>query len=115
MPANSGVAAYISWTLDATGRGWVDKAGVTKLGLRDGSDALDHFTSGLTGADKWNAMSLLYSDATGTANDPKLVVVHSASASGPSNLKSYNTNLKANIKSYNTNLIANIKSINTNV
>jgi hypothetical protein len=37
------------------------------------------------------------------------------SASGPANLKSYNTNLKANIKSINTNPIANIKSLNTNV
>jgi hypothetical protein len=36
-------------------------------------------------------------------------------ASGPANLKSYNTNLKANIKSINTNLIANIKSLNTNI
>lgn len=35
--------------------------------------------------------------------------------SGPANLKSLDTNLKANIKSYNTNLIANVKSINTNV
>lgn len=37
-----------------------------------------------------------------------------AAASGPTNLKSLDTNLKANIKSYNTNLIANVKSINTN-
>lgn len=37
-----------------------------------------------------------------------------AVVSGPSNLKSYNTNLKANIKSINTNLIGNIKSLNTN-
>jgi hypothetical protein len=36
-------------------------------------------------------------------------------ASGPANLKSLDTNLKANIKSYNTNVIANVKSINTNV
>lgn len=35
--------------------------------------------------------------------------------SGPANLKTYNTNLKANIKSINTNLIANIKSLNTNI
>lgn len=34
---------------------------------------------------------------------------------GPSNLKSYNTNLKANIKTINTNPIANVKSLNTNV
>ncbi len=33
---------------------------------------------------------------------------------GPANLKSYNTNLKANIKSVNTNPIANVKSLNTN-
>jgi len=36
------------------------------------------------------------------------------SVSGPTNLKSLDTNLKANIKSYNTNVLANIKSINTN-
>jgi hypothetical protein len=42
-------------------------------------------------------------------------IAPSASASGPANLKSLDTNLKANIKSWNTNLIANIKSINTNV
>ncbi len=36
-------------------------------------------------------------------------------ASGPANLKSYNTNVKANIKSIDTNLIANVKSLNTNV
>lgn len=35
-------------------------------------------------------------------------------SSGPANLKTYNTNLKANIKSINTNLIANVKSLNTN-
>ena len=37
-----------------------------------------------------------------------------ASASGPTNLKSLDTNVKANLKSYNTNIIANVKSINTN-
>lgn len=36
-------------------------------------------------------------------------------ASGPANLKSYNTNVLANIKSIDTNVIANIKSLNTNV
>ena len=35
--------------------------------------------------------------------------------SGPANLKSLDSNLKANIKSYNSNLIANIKSIDSNV
>lgn len=36
-------------------------------------------------------------------------------ASGPANLKSYNTNLTANVKTINTNAIANVKSLNTNV
>lgn len=43
------------------------------------------------------------------------IVVFPVAASGPANLKSYNTNLKANIKSIDTNLIANIKSLNTNL
>jgi len=34
--------------------------------------------------------------------------------SGPTNLKSLDTNVAANIKSYNTNALANIKSIDTN-
>lgn len=34
--------------------------------------------------------------------------------SGPANLKTYNTNVKANIKSIDTNLIANVKTLNTN-
>lgn len=48
-----------------------------------------------------------YWDEIGTS-DPDVA------ASGPANLKSYNTNLKANIKSINTNLIANVKTLNTN-
>lgn len=34
--------------------------------------------------------------------------------SGPANLKTYDTNVKANIKSMNTNLIANVKTFDTN-
>jgi len=44
-----------------------------------------------------------------------IYAVWQTAASGPSNLKSYNTNLKANIKTINTNPIANIKSLDTNV
>ena len=36
-------------------------------------------------------------------------------AASSSNIKSYNTNVKANIKSIDTNVIANVKSLNTNV
>jgi hypothetical protein len=43
------------------------------------------------------------------------VEIKAATASGPANLKSLDTNVKSNIKSINTNLIANCKSYNTNV
>lgn len=43
-----------------------------------------------------------------------MIVINPVAASGPTNLKSLDTNVKANIKSYNTNVIANVKSINTN-
>ena len=52
-------------------------------------------------------------------NQPRAYIIVSfappGAASGPANLKSYNTNVAANIKSINTNLIANVKSLNTNV
>jgi len=34
-------SAYNTWTLDSTGIGWIDKIGITKLGLREGHDALN--------------------------------------------------------------------------
>jgi hypothetical protein len=48
-----------------------------------------------------------------TTNNFAQVFTVELPASGPANLKSYNTNLKANIKSINTNLIANVKSLDT--
>lgn len=52
-----------------------------------------------------------------TSSLPKMLVASfpPSVASGPANLKSLNTNVKANIKSIDTNLIANVKSLNTNV
>ena len=44
-----------------------------------------------------------------------LIAIAPLTVSGPTNLKSFNTNVKANIKSYNTNVIANVKSVNTNI
>jgi hypothetical protein len=34
-------AAYNTWTLNATGLGWINKTGITKLGQREGHDALN--------------------------------------------------------------------------
>jgi hypothetical protein len=54
----------------------------------------------------------------GTLAEPtgqmSIYAVWEAAATGPANLKSYNTNLKANIKTINTNAIANVKTLNTN-
>ncbi len=57
------------------------------------------------------------SASTTSANDyssSTIIAIAPLASSGPTNLKSLDTNVKANIKSYNTNVIANIKSINTN-
>jgi len=52
--------------------------------------------------------------ATGQRFNAAQIAVAPAAPSGPTNLKSLDTNVKSNIKRYNTNPIANIKSINTN-
>lgn len=110
---------YMDFTLNATGRGWIARTGETKpatasatgktqLAVRFGRD-MDN--SAPTGA---NYMQTRMADTAGTTSDPKLVVTHAAAASGPANLKTYNTNAKANIKTINTNAIANCKTLNTN-
>lgn len=43
-----------------------------------------------------------------------LTIALRPAASGPANLKTYNTNAKANIKTINTNVIANVKTLDTN-
>jgi len=42
------------------------------------------------------------------------IAVFPVAASGPANLKTYNTNAKANIKTIDTNPIANVKTLDTN-
>jgi len=55
------------------------------------------------------------SGTTAIALSLSVLEIRELVASGPANLKSYNTNLSANIKSIDTNPIANIKSLNTNI
>lgn len=78
--AQSGLsdAAYNDWTLNATGLAAISLTGVTKFSEQYPEDAAD---SGPT----WQASKNQYwaahsADTTGTATDPKLVVVHSAAA-----------------------------------
>lgn len=50
-----------------------------------------------------------------STSDCALLTITYSTASGPANLKTYNTNAAANIKTINTNAIANVKSLNTNI
>lgn len=105
--ASWSTGAYKDFTLNGTGIALISKTGTTKLGLRTSGDVSN---TAPTGA---NTAGVYFADQTGTTNDPKLVVTHSASASGPANLKTRNTTAKASIKTINSTAIANVKTINT--
>lgn len=63
-------STYNTWTLDATGRGWISLTGVTKLGLREGHDCIN---SAVVGD---NICGFYSAEYTGTSADPKLVVTY---------------------------------------
>lgn len=67
--------AYMTHTLDATGLSWIDKAGITKLGWREGHDIVDSAYVGAVGTR--SRLQADSADVAGTATDPKLVLVHS--------------------------------------
>jgi len=73
---------YSNFTLNATGEGNVDASGITKFGLRHTADALDEepFDGGSDDYNGWNGIHT--ADASGTSNDPKLSIQHSAGAGG---------------------------------
>jgi hypothetical protein len=66
--------SYTNWTLNATGLGNISKTGVTKFGLREGHDINNSAIAQTNGLD--SVASLTFADTSGTASDPKLVVVH---------------------------------------
>jgi hypothetical protein len=68
-------AGYNNFTLNASGIAAINKAGVTKLGAREGSFDIPN------SAPSWSSgrfayLAVKYADTTGTSEDPKLVVVH---------------------------------------
>jgi hypothetical protein len=73
-----------------------------------------HDTGDSNGTVGTGSQSMAWTDSSGSVYGI-IFSLAPATAAGPANLKSYDTNLTANIKSINTNLIANIKSLNTNV
>ena len=90
-----------TFTLNATGLGWIDKAGFTKLGLRMGQD-IDNTTPTAR-----NYTWFYNADQTGTTQDPVLVVEHSGSGS-----PSVNGNIQ-NI-AYTYDKVGNITQITDN-
>lgn len=87
------------------------------------TDWVENFDAGATSSDFWKTVCSMVWGSSGATGDIDITASVSVGTKGavaialnpPSNIKSYNTNLKANIKSINTNLIANVKSLNTNV
>lgn len=75
------LSAYNDFILNATGLALIDKAGITKLGIRNENYDVDAV------APSWSNLLLTLllggtADRAGTDNDPKLVVVHTGVVSG---------------------------------
>lgn len=74
-------SAYNDFTLNATGIGWVDVSGITKLGWREGHD-ITNATIATNYASR-NEVQFSAADEEGTSQDPKLVVTYSVGEAGP--------------------------------
>ena len=68
-------AGYNDITLDATGRGFINKTGTTKIGIITGRDLSNSAPTGMN-----DIQHFYFADQAGTTNDPKLVVTHAAAA-----------------------------------
>lgn len=69
-------SAYNDFTLNATGRGWINKTGTTMLGLREGHDIEDNFPGDPGEVDKYSYIVTRSSEQTGTDQDPYLEVTY---------------------------------------
>ena len=79
LTAGFTVDTFNAFTLNATGIGWINKTGVTKLGLREGHDAIDHaiLSSGMI----WDELDISGSEKiTDPSQDPYLDVTTGAAA-----------------------------------
>lgn len=63
---------YDTFILNANGISWIDKNGITKLGIRFGRDTSDTTPIGTTR----RYYSAYTADQAGTTTDPKLIVIH---------------------------------------
>jgi len=73
------VDAYNDFTLNASGKSAINKTGITRLGAREAT--WDAPNSSPTDNDDQSYFQGYFADETGTATDPKLVVVHELAVS----------------------------------
>src|SRR3990167_3511279 len=71
------IGAYNTWALNATGRGWVSLTGITKLGLREGHDAINSAYAGANGT--WNYINTNFAEQADVTQDPKLTITYTIS------------------------------------
>ena len=69
-----GTVAYTDFTLNATGRDWINKTGTTMLGTREGHDIEDNFPGDPGEVNKFSKGIMYCSENTGTDKDPYLEV-----------------------------------------
>ena len=72
------LSAYNDFTLNATGLAAISKTGITKIGWRSTADVADSAPTctSTPGSDKYAVWRFGAAEATGTTNDPKLVVTY---------------------------------------
>ncbi len=87
-------------------------SGVLTIIANDGSEASAIFDS--NGTVSTGSQAYGFTGATSNQNALLGVSIAPPSAAGPTNLKTYNTNVKANIKTMNTNPLANVKTFDDN-
>lgn len=74
--------AYNDFTLNATGRGWIQKTGTTMLGIREGYDIQDNFPGDPGETNKTSGIYGSFSEQTDTAQDPYLEVTYTVAVAG---------------------------------
>ena len=72
----TGLSGYEDLTLNATGRGWIQKTGTTMLGIRPGQDIQDAFEGDPGEVDKNSGWQIRTSEYTTTDQDPYLSVTY---------------------------------------
>lgn len=72
MPTGS----YQDFTLNLTGRGWIEIEGTTMLGIREGHDIQDNFPGDPGEVNKYSRIKIYFSEQGGTSEDPYLEITY---------------------------------------